>query len=162
MILLLKNLLFTIVVPGTVAGWGPYWVLTSRNRPMPPLTGWTLIAAAPLGAAGLAVYGWCLWDFSALGRATPFPLDAPQQLVLRGLYRYTRNPMYLGVLAVIGAWAIAFRSWAVAEYALAVAVGFHVMVVLVEEPILRRRFGEAYTGYCRRVTRWLPRWPHRA
>ena len=161
MFLMLKNLLFTVLVPGTVFGWGPYWVLTAGGRSMPRSAGWQVVPAVLVGGIGLAIYGWCLWDFAFVGRATPFPLDPPKQLVVRGLYRYLRNPMYVGVLSVILAWAIAFRSVAVAEYAVAVAVGFHVFVLVVEEPFLQARFGAAYAEYCRHVSRWLPgrAWP---
>ncbi len=160
--LLLKNLLFTFVFPGTVAGWGPYWVLTSRGRALPRLHGWPLVPGFLLAAFGLSIYAWCVWDFASVGRATPFPLDPPKHLVVRGLYRYTRNPMYVGVLSVILGWAAVFRSLAVAEYAVVAALGCHLFVLVVEEPSLRAKFGPAYSDYCKRVSRWFPRRPRQA
>src|SRR2546425_10134751 len=156
MTLFLKNLLFTVFVPGTVAVFVPYRIL-SRRVDMFPVNAPRLLLATPLLALGLAVYFWCLWDFAVAGRGTPAPIDPPTQLVARGLYRYVRNPMYLGVLLVVTAWALAFRSSAVLEYGAAVALAFHLFVILVEEPLLRRRFGAAYESYSRAVPRWLPR-----
>ncbi|HVE80321.1 MAG TPA: isoprenylcysteine carboxylmethyltransferase family protein [Gemmatimonadaceae bacterium] len=157
MVLFLKNFLFTVLVPGTVAGFLPYSIL-SRGGHLPPVVVPQLLLATPLFAAGVAIYLWCLWDFAVTGRGTPAPIDPPKHLVVRGLYRYVRNPMYVGVWLVVAAWTVAFRSAAMLRYAVAIAVMFHLVVLLVEEPLLRRRFGPAYEDYCRAVRRWLPRW----
>jgi protein-S-isoprenylcysteine O-methyltransferase Ste14 len=79
--------------------------------------------------------------------------------VVRGLYRFTRNPMYVGVLTVILGIAALHRSPAVVAYAAVVATGFHLFVRLYEEPHLRRVFGAEYEAYCARVSRWLPKPP---
>lgn len=155
MLLFLKNVLFTVLVPGTVAGSLPHRI-ASRGGELPPVAASRLLLAAPLFAAGVAVYLWCLRDFAVTGRGTPAPIDPPRRLVVRGLYRYVRNPMYVGVWLVIAGWTVAFGSAALLRYALAVALLFHLVVVLVEEPLLRRRFGPAYDDYCRAVRRWLP------
>ena len=147
--LLLKNLLFTLVIPGTVAGWGPHWILRDA-RPVSPAAG------LPVGVIGLLIYLWCLWDFAVGGRGTPGPWDPPRTLVVRGLYRYMRNPMYVGVLLVIAGWALVYRSGAVAQYGVVVALAFHIWIMLFEEPQLRRLFGDSYIEYARRVHRWLP------
>jgi protein-S-isoprenylcysteine O-methyltransferase Ste14 len=97
MALLLKNLLFTFLVPGTVAGLLPWTIAGDAT----PTTGATLPLAILFFALGLAIYAWCVWDFASFGRGTPAPIDAPKRLVVRGLYRYTRNPMYVGVLTVL-------------------------------------------------------------
>ncbi|MGH9932165.1 MAG: methyltransferase family protein [Pyrinomonadaceae bacterium] len=97
------------------------------------------------------------WDFARFGRGTPAPIDAPKRLIVRGLYRYTRNPMYVGVLTVIVAWALSFRMAALLVYGLAVAACFHLFIILYEERRLRRDFGIEYEEYCARVRRWLPR-----
>jgi HD superfamily phosphohydrolase YqeK len=102
-----------------------------------------------------------VWDFATAGRGTPAPIDPPKELVVRGLYRTVRNPMYVGVLAVIAGWLVLFRSWALVEYATVVALFFYGFVVLVEEPMLRRRFGPAYDAYRRKVRRWMPGRPRR-
>lgn len=151
--LALKNLLFTLVVPGTVAVTVPLWIAGGRPR----AEGFVLAIAGALLAVGTGIYAWCLWDFAAFGRGTPAPIDAPKRLVVRGLYRYSRNPMYVGVLAVILGWAVTFRAGALAAYALGIATCFELFVLLYEEPRLRREFGREYEDYCARVGRWLPR-----
>src|SRR5262249_45967269 len=126
MILFLKNLLFTVVAPGMVAVYLPLSI--SRGRPS--RTGAGLLVAAVVFAAGAAIYLWCLWNFAHFGRGTPAPIDPPRKLVIRGLYRYVRNPMYLGVLTMIFGWVLCFPAWDLAIYGLVVAAGFHLFVVL--------------------------------
>ena len=153
MALFLKNLLFTVVVPGTVACYVP--LSLARGRPFAggPLA-WLGVLAL---AAGAAIYLWCLWDFASFGRGTPAPVDPPRKLVIRGLYSRVRNPMYLGVLTAILGWALCFPSRDLAIYGIAVGAGFHLFVVLYEEPALGRKFGAEYGQYRARVGRWLPR-----
>lgn len=115
-----------------------------------------LAALLPL-MLGAAIYFWCLWDFAISGRGTPAPIAAPKHLVVRGLYRYIRNPMYVGVLLVIIGWAMFLQSREVLVYGAVIGIGFHCFVVLIEEPLLKSKFGEAYEGYCKEVGRWLPR-----
>lgn len=155
MSLFLRNLVFTVFVPGTVAGYLPYAIGSRGTRP--PLDAARLLVAAPLFLLGAAIYFWCLWNFAVTGRGTPAPIDPPTRLVVRGLYGRVRNPMYIGVLTVVAGWAVYFRSVPLVEYGAALAVLFHLFVVFVEEPLLRRRFGEAYEEYARTVNRWLPR-----
>jgi protein-S-isoprenylcysteine O-methyltransferase Ste14 len=115
------------------------------------------LLALSLLALGSAIYAWCVWDFAAFGRGTPAPIDAPKKLIVRGLYRYTRNPIYVGVLAVQLGWTLMFRGIGLVIYTISVAVCFHLFVVLYEEPHLRREFGAEYSDYYARVGRWLPR-----
>lgn len=152
MILWLKNVLFTIIVPGTVAVYLP--LLLVRGRPVGS-TGAALLGFG-LVAAGVAIYIWCVWDFASFGRGTPAPIDAPKNLVVRGLYRYTRNPMYLGVLTVILGWSIVFQSLTLVLYAVVVWAFFQAFILLYEEPHLRRVFGAEYDAYRRQVSRWFP------
>src|SRR6266436_1161298 len=104
---------------------------------------------------GGCTYSWCVFDFASFGRGTPAPIDAPKKLVRRGLYRYSRNPMYVGVLTVIYSWAILYQSIAVTVYGIVVACCFYSFVVFFEEPILKKRFGIEYEHYCAEVPRWL-------
>lgn len=150
MVLLLKNLLFTVIVPGTVAVYVPLLVL--RDRPFASTIESAIAVAA--FAIGGCIYAWCLWDFASFGKGTPAPIDAPKRLVVRGLYRYTRNPMYVGVLSVILGWAVLFRAAEMFLYLVVVGVCFHAFVVLYEERHLRREFGSEYEDYCSRVGRW--------
>lgn len=149
-----RSLLFTVVVPGTVAGWVPLAIL--RDAPLAGAGFLRWLGVAPL-AAGLAIYAWCVTDFATQGRGTPAPIDPPTELVRRGLYGVTRNPMYVGVIAVLAGEAWLFASLPLALYAAGVLACFHLFVTLYEEPTLRRSFGEAYERYCAAVPRWLPR-----
>jgi protein-S-isoprenylcysteine O-methyltransferase Ste14 len=151
--LLLKNLLFTLVMPGTAAVYIP--LLIARDRAAS--TGMPAILGVSVLVVGAAIYAWCVWDFATFGRGTPAPIDAPKRLVVRGLYRHARNPMYVGVLSVTLGWAILFRSSAILLYAAALWTGFHTFVVSYEEPHLRSIFGNEYERYCASVGRWLPR-----
>jgi protein-S-isoprenylcysteine O-methyltransferase Ste14 len=155
-LLFLKNLLFTVIVPGTVAVYVPLSLAAGRGG-LPPGWGVAQYAALLPLASGCAVYFWCLWDFATFGRGTPAPIDAPRRLVVRGLYHYVRNPMYVGVLLVIAGWALLFSSRLILGYWFIVAVFFHLFVVAVEEPSLRGKFGKSYGQYCREVGRWVPR-----
>lgn len=105
---------------------------------------------------GASIYAWCVWDFATSGRGTPAQLDAPKHLVVRGLYRYTRNPMYVGVLTVIFGCAALYLSPAIAIYGLAVETAFHLVVVFYEERSLAAQFGRQYDEYRSQVARWLP------
>jgi protein-S-isoprenylcysteine O-methyltransferase Ste14 len=152
--LLLKNLLFTVFVPGIVAGYVPWRMSAFRLAESARPAQWLM--AAPAFILGTSIYFWCLWDFGTAGRGTPAPIDPPKTLVVRGLYRYVRNPMYVGVLLVIAGWTILTRSRNVAIYGASVAIAFHLFVVFVEEPMLRAQFGESYGTYCGSVSRWWP------
>ena len=151
--LLLKNLLFTLLVPGTVAVFVPLSIAGNRH----PVSGAGFAAGIALLALGGAIYAWCVWDFATFGRGTPAPIDEPKKLVVRGLYRFVRNPMYLGVLTTILGWAALFQSMALLRYAAFVALIFHLVVLLYEEPHLRRVFGVDYERYRASTGRWLPR-----
>ena len=106
-----------------------------------------------LGACGLLK---CVWDFAAIGRGTLSIVDPPRKLVVRGLYRYVRNPMYVSVLTIVFGEALFFQSKPLLQYALGCLLAVHLIVTFYEEPTLRRRFGESYVDYCRAVRRWLP------
>lgn len=109
----------------------------------------------PLLLVGAALFAWCVRDLATTGKGTLAPWDPPRALVASGPYRVSRNPMYLGVLLVLMGWAVLFRSSTHALYAAAIAVAFHLRVVLGEEPWLARTHGEHWTRYAARVPRWL-------
>lgn len=152
MSLFLRNLIFTVVVPGTVAVYVPLFLFAHRE------VGWSpsAIGGAFVVLTGAFIYWLCIRDFASFGRGTPAPLDPPRHLVERGLYRYSRNPMYVGVLTVIFGWAIVWWSAGIALYGIAVGIGFHLFVRLYEEPHLARVFGAPYAQYRARVGRWGP------
>jgi len=113
--------------------------------------------AAVLALLGLAAWGVCLDTFSRAGRGTPLAADAPSRLVETGFFGHVRNPIMLGELAVIWAEALVLASVGVLLYAMAISALAHILVVAVEEPELRARFGERYEAYCRQVPRWWPK-----
>src|SRR5207249_5574812 len=133
MMLILKNLLFTLAVPGTIGVYVP--LLLARGRP--PASGLVFFLALALLAIGGVIYAWCVWDFAVFGHGTPAPIDAPKKLVVRGLYRYSRNPMYTGVLTVILGWALFFQAVPLVLYAITVGACFQLFIVFYEEPTLR-------------------------
>jgi protein-S-isoprenylcysteine O-methyltransferase Ste14 len=153
MVLLLKNLLFTLIVPGTVAVYIPLRIAEDGS----PATGLGFALGIPALLLGVGIYAWCVWDFATFGRGTPAPIDAPKRLVVRGLYRYTRNPMYVGVLTVILGWAAWFGAANLVLYALVVGTCFHLFITRYEEPHLQAEFGGQYEAYRSQVARWLPR-----
>ena len=153
--LLVRNLVFTIVVPGLGGVLVPWWILT-RDGSAPRPAAWE---AVPVIAAGVALYGWCVWTFAAVGHGTPGLWDAPKRVVAVGPYRWVRNPIYIAALLVVLGEAWLFLSLPLLAYAGAMAVFFHLFVIGYEERTLRRRFGNAYLEYQRRVPRWLPRLP---
>ena len=106
---------------------------------------------------GALNYLWCAWDFTFAGKGTPAPIDPPRELVVKGLYRYVRNPMYVGVLSVVLGLAIWFEAPRLFAYAGLVFVLFNAFVLIYEEPALKRKFGNSYKQYCARVPRWIPR-----
>ena len=121
-----------------------------------PIYGRTWLAWA-LAVVGIAAWVACLDAFSRKGRGTPLPADAPRLLVTTGLFAVIRNPIIAAELLVIWAVALYMASVGVGLYALVVTVAAHLIVVHVEEPELRQRFGESYEEYCRNVPRWFPR-----
>jgi len=157
-----RGIAFTVLIPGTVGAYVPY-VLSKVHR-LPGgwfALGWLLVIP------GAILYGTCLTAFLLSG-GTPAifftkPLrfmlgEEPVKLVSAGFYRYSRNPMYLGVaLAVLGQ-AVLYASWPVATYGVGLCVCFQLVVVFLEEPHLHRTRGQPYRDYCRRVPRWLG-WP---
>jgi protein-S-isoprenylcysteine O-methyltransferase Ste14 len=158
-VIALKTLIFIVIVPGTATVLGPYLVLRATEA------SWHLELASPwalgliLIALGAAIYLWCAQDFARVGRGTPSPTDPPRELIVRGLYRFVRNPMYIGVLSVLLGEAVLFHSWALLLYSVGFITFFHLFVVLYEEPTLRGKFGSSYERYLSTVSRWLPRAP---
>jgi protein-S-isoprenylcysteine O-methyltransferase Ste14 len=151
---LLKTLLFTILVPGFVAGYFPYVLLGGKPAPGHGPLAWFWTFCIAIGAC---IYFRCAWEFAVRGLGTPAPIAPTKFLVVSGLHRYVRNPMYLGVALVILGQAALFRTPHLAEYAMVMLLIAHTFVVFYEEPTLRRQFGESYEQYRRTVPRWIPR-----
>jgi protein-S-isoprenylcysteine O-methyltransferase Ste14 len=159
-VLLLKNLLFTVLVPGTVAGVLPYLIVTRHGTGLPARMGLVQVLGAALALCGAAIYARCVWDFAKQGRGTPAPVDPPKRLVVRGLYRYVRNPMYGGVLLVLLGETFFFVSLPLLLYSAIWFALVNLFVLLYEEPTLRRRFPEGFASYSGAVRRWIPGEPY--
>jgi len=95
--------------------------------------------------------------FAIHGLGTPAPVAPPQKLVVTGLYRYVRNPMYVSVVAIILGQALLFGDWRLVVYGAVFWLACHAFVLVYEEPTLRRKFGAQYEGFCANVPRWIPR-----
>ncbi|MGO9116060.1 MAG: methyltransferase family protein [Desulfomonilaceae bacterium] len=108
-------------------------------------------------AFGLAVIVWCARDFYVAGKGTVAPWDPPKRLVAVGLYRFTRNPIYIGDLLLVAGWAVVTGSHYVAWYLVILAIGFHLRVISYEEPWLEKNFPSEWASYSANVSRWLPR-----
>jgi protein-S-isoprenylcysteine O-methyltransferase Ste14 len=154
--LTLRSLLWTILLPGFFAAYVPWRYfglhrvdLDARNPAH--LLG---LMSAGLGAALLAA---CIVEFARSGRGTLSPVDPPRHLVVRGLYRYVRNPMYLSVTMIVLGEVLLTGSRALAIYWVIWFLCANLFVIGYEEPTLRREFGAAYDEYTRRVGRWIPR-----
>lgn len=150
-----NTLLFTVLVPATVAGWIP---CTLRGKV--PLTSNTALRwlSFVLIAIGIAIYlHTAFWGFASRGLGTPAPIAPPSKLVVAGLHRYVRNPMYIGVLLIVIGQAVLFRSRILAEYAALFWLAAHLFVLFYEEPALERKFADEYRTYRQRVPRWIPR-----
>lgn len=154
--LALRAVFFALLMPGTVLIVIPWLLLrgqpSSGHRLDPPA-----VVGAALAIAGALVLLVCIRDFAVSGRGTLAPVDPPRKLVRVGLYRHVRNPMYLGVLAMLVGEAVFFESPVLGFYAAVVALAFHLFVVLLEEPTLRSSFGADYERYRASVPRWIPR-----
>ena len=154
---LLGSALFFVVAPFTLAGLVPWWVTHWEFRPaffgvdLTRILGGILIIA---GAPGIVD---SFARFALEGLGTPAPIAPPQKLVVTGLYRYVRNPIYIAVVAVIVGQALLFGDRRLLWYGALFWLFFHVWVVMIEEPTLKQTFGTEYESFRNNVPRWIPR-----
>lgn len=152
---ILGSAVFFIAAPGVVAGLIP-WLL-SRHYGL-PLAPWPLVGAgAILVAASLGVLLHAFARFALEGLGTPAPIAPTDRLVIGGIYRHVRNPMYVAVLSIILGQALIFAAWPLAAYAALMAATMATFVRLYEEPVLLRQYGAEYEAYRANVPGWLPR-----
>lgn len=151
-----------LLLPGTVLVLIPALIVlaTQDSRfaaaPAAPASGGFWLALVCAGA-GVALAAWTVTLFLRFGEGTPAPWEPPQRLVIRGPYRYVRNPMITGVLLVLLAESLLLQSWPLATWMALFFAGNAIYFPWVEEKGLQRRFGDAYTRYRRHVPRWIPR-----
>ncbi|HEX9705672.1 MAG TPA: isoprenylcysteine carboxylmethyltransferase family protein [Gemmatimonadales bacterium] len=154
--LAVRSLVWTVLLPGVFAGYLPwrfFGLAQARLNLQSPVN---ILGFVCIGL-GAVLLGTCIWEFARTGRGTLALFDPPRELVVRGLYRYVRNPMYLSVtVIVLGEFLLTWSRLLFLYWALWF-VGVNLLVIAYEEPTLRRRFGVAYERYTREVGRWLPR-----
>jgi putative acetyltransferase len=154
----LRALSFILAVQVVVLGVVPIAIVSGADGPSLPIgalrhAGWLLLGA------GLAMLAWCNYAFVVRGRGTAAPYDPPRELVVAGLYRFVRNPMYVSALLITLGEALVWRSAWLIGYTILLAVAYNIFVRFYEEPHLRRVFGDSYVRYCATVPRWIPRRP---
>ena len=153
----LGSALFFVIAPCLAAGLVPWWITRWEIQPaflnveLPRVIGIALLAAGVPGVVDSFA------RFALQGLGTPAPVAPPQKLVVSGLYRYVRNPMYVSVIAIVLGQAFLFGDWRLIIYGVAFWLVAHLYVMLYEEPTLRHKFGPEYGRFCANVPRWLPR-----
>jgi protein-S-isoprenylcysteine O-methyltransferase Ste14 len=157
--LVLRSLFWTLILPGFIAVYVPWMFCGLGSARITPITPITIIALITIGC-GAVLLAACIFEFARSGHGTLSPADPPRQLVVRGLYNYVRNPMYLGVSSMLLGEALLLRSQALLAYWIGWFVLVNVFVIAYEEPVLRRQFGSSYEDYSRAVGRWIPRFHH--
>jgi protein-S-isoprenylcysteine O-methyltransferase Ste14 len=154
--LFLRNLFFTIIHPGLVAGLFPFWILGDKiaKEFAEPFKIHNYIAIV-ISLIGLVIMVSCIIRFAVEGRGTLSPADPTKRLVITGLYKFSRNPMYVGVILILIGECIFFSFISLWLYSLFIFICFNLFVTFVEEPRLRRDFTSGYSSYCKKVRRWL-------
>lgn len=156
--LAVRSLAWTIALPGLFAGYLP-WRLFGLGEARSDLFGAEKLAGLVCIGVGVLLLAACIFEFARSGRGTLSPVDPPRHLVVRGLYRYVRNPMYLSVTTIVLGEVLVTRSTALALYWAIWFAGINLFVIGYEEPTLRQTFGASYEQYTQRVGRWIPRLP---
>ena len=152
--LFLRALFAFLALPAVVGGLLPWLILRNdRWRTAGTPLGWLVLLF------GATVLLWCVRDFYVIGKGTLAPWDPPKKLVAVGLYRFMRNPMYVGVVGIVVGWSLIAGSWRMAAYAGLLTVAFHLRVIFYEEPVLAREFGNEWERYRSNVNRWWPKRP---
>jgi protein-S-isoprenylcysteine O-methyltransferase Ste14 len=150
-----RSLLWAAVLPGLFAGYVPWAYFGLGHVQLDP-TSLAHLAGLLCVGIGAALLGACILEFARSGRGTLAPVDPPRELVVQGLYRYVRNPMYLSVTAIVLGELLLTGSRALLVYWLIWFSAVNLFVIGYEEPALRRRFGASYERYTQQVSRWLP------
>ena len=153
------NTLKTLLYMGSLHGFFTFFLpyqIASIDKPVFEFHIFRYLAL-PLWLIGTLIIIWCSIDIIRKGRGTPAHIDPPKILIVNGLYRHVRNPIYLGALLVQLGYIVWFGSGLMMTYFLLFVLAFHILIVFIEEPVLRNTFGAAYDEYVKSVPRWIPR-----
>lgn len=151
-----RSLFWTIVFPGFFAGYVPWRYFGLGQVRLDVFSPAHVLGLLCIGL-GAVLLAACIFEFARSGRGTLSPVDPPRQLVVRGLYRYVRNPMYLSVTTIVLGEVLLTHSVALGVYWAIWFLGVNLFVIGYEEPTLRRLFGASYDDYTQQVGRWIPR-----
>jgi len=154
---LVRAVTYAALFIGFVLVYLPARFLSWSGIVEPPTKGAPQIAGMIMVTIGTVIALWCVFAFVFIGKGTPAPFDPPRKLVIRGPYRFVRNPMYIGAGMTLAGAALFYASLSIFIYTGLFFLITHLFVVLYEEPTLRRTFGDEYEAYFRRVRRWLPK-----
>ena len=154
--LALRNFFFVVLQPGFVAGFVPYMILKKNfNSGVFQSLLWFHVVGLFIFLAGLCIMIHCVVRFAMDGLGTLSPADPTRRLVVSGLYKYSRNPMYVGVLLLLMGEIVFTQSWYLCFYSIGVFVLFHTFIIFREEPRLKKDFGQDYEVYKKKVRRWI-------
>lgn len=154
--LFFRNLFFTILQPGVVAGIIPWLILKNKKGLVlnDTLSLWQYLGII-LFACGLLILLMCIARFGFEGKGTLSPLDPTKKLVISGLYKYSRNPMYVGVMMILTGETVLYQSYLLLWYSLIIFCAFNAFIIFREEPRLLKDFGKDYKVYTNQVRRWF-------
>ena len=156
MSLFFRNLLFTILQPGIVAILIPFWLSgISEKTVFVQLFVWYHFLGLSIFVVGLVLMFICIASFAIRGQGTLSPADPTKKLVISGLYKFSRNPMYIGVTMMLIGESIFFQSYILGVYSLIIFTAFNIFIVFFEEPRLQDDFGSEYNEYTKKVRRWF-------
>jgi protein-S-isoprenylcysteine O-methyltransferase Ste14 len=153
----LGSAVFFVVAPCTLAGLVPWWITDWQLQPPFFDLELTRGVGAIVIVAGVLALVDAFARFALQGLGTPAPIAPPRNLVVTGLYRHVRNPIFVAVVAIILGQALLMGDWRLIVYGAVLWLAFHVQVVVYEEPTLEQTFGSEYEAFCAAVPRWIPR-----
>jgi protein-S-isoprenylcysteine O-methyltransferase Ste14 len=156
MFVIFRAITYATLFIGFLLIYLPARVLAAAGIARPPEIGAPQIAGIIIGSVGTVVALWCIFTFATIGKGTPAPFDPPRKLVIRGPYRFVRNPMYIGAALALAGAALFYKSVPLLAYGAVFLLACHLFVISYEEPTLGRSFGAEYEAYCQRVSRWWP------
>jgi protein-S-isoprenylcysteine O-methyltransferase Ste14 len=156
MFLMIRAITYATLFIGFVLVFLPARVLSWAGVARPAEMAWPQMGGIFIGTVGAVIALSCVAAFIWIGKGTPAPFDPPRRLVIRGPYRFVRNPMYIGAATALAGAALFYKSAALLGFVVLFVIITHLFVVLYEEPTLQRMFGDEYAAYCAQVHRWWP------